>query len=750
MRGVRVLEQRCWGCHGPNQAQSGLRLDSRDAALKGGTRGPALVTGNPAQSRLLQAVRRTGEPFMPPGPKLADSEIALIEAWIAVGAPWPKAQANPATQGPAWWSFARPSRPPVPSSKDTWVRTPIDAFIASGLAEQKLTPAKDADRRTLVRRAYLDLHGLPPTSEQVDKFLANPAQDAYEKLVDELLASPRYGEKWGRHWLDLTRYGDTAGFEQDPYLLYAWRYRDYVIDSFNNDKPYDRFVKEQIAGDELYPDDPPSMSGTGFYTVGPNRDMLYKVEDINRVETLVDWVDTTSSVFLGLTVGCARCHDHKFDPIPQRDYMALQAIFQPAEKTRVFLQYDPARGYDLAEVGRQVRLYEIGEQLSALPLGGKERSGDGAPAAAMKPEDEQTLRGIERQLVQMFRNYKPGPFAPGIHDVGRESPTKAYIPARNGRPPEEVPPGFLTALGGGSIPEPPIDATSTGRRKALANWVGNKDNPLTARVMVNRIWQYHFGKGLVATSSDLGHRGGMPSHPELLDWLTTKFVDDGWSVKKLHRLIMTSSVYRQSSEVSRDAVDRDADNVYLSHFNRRRLSPEEIRDGMLQSSGVLNLKMGGRPVVPEVAREELYGLSGNGMWVPTANQEEHTRRSIYMLARRTFHPAMFESFDAPDGIQSCSRRVESNTAPQSLTLLNGQWTVKEAGRLAEKLDAAGDESDKIRMAWAAVYVRRPRAEEVTSAQAFLERQAAELGSKKAAAAELVRVLFNTNEFLYVD
>ena len=252
------------------------------------------------------------------------------------------------------------------------------------LGEQKLKPAREADRRTLVRRAYLDLHGLPPTAEQVEKFVDDPAPDAYEKLIDELLASPRYGEKWGRHWLDLARYGDTAGFEQDPYLLYAWRYRDYVIDSFNNDKPYDRFVKEQIAGDELYPDDPPSMTGTGFYTVGPNRDMLYKVEDINRVETLIDWVDTTGSVFLGLTVGCARCHDHKFDPIPQRDYMALQAIFQPAEKTRVFLQYDPARGYDLAEVGRQVRLYEIADQLS------------GAAARRRRPARRRRGRGQRR------------------------------------------------------------------------------------------------------------------------------------------------------------------------------------------------------------------------------------------------------------------------------------------------------------------------------------------------------------------
>jgi hypothetical protein len=268
--------------------------------------------------------------------------------------------------------------------------------------------------------------------------------------------------------------------------------------------------------------------------------------------------------------------------------------------------------------------------------------------------------------------------------------------------------------------------------------------------MVNRIWQYHFGKGLMASPSDFGHRGGTPSHPELLDWLATEFVDNGWSMKKLHKLIMTSSVYRQASEVSQDAVDHDADNVYLSHFNRRRLTPEEIRDSMLESSGTLNLKMGGRPVVPEVAREELYGLSGNGMWVPTADLKEHTRRSIYMLVRRTFRPAMFESFDAPDGILSCSRRQESNTAPQSLTLLNGQWTVKEAARLAEKMDEAADDQAKIKIAWLAVYAREPHADELTKTQAFLERQTAELNSKKAAAEELVRVLFNTNEFLYVD
>ena len=440
-RAVGVLEQRCFVCHGTGLAQSGLRLNSRDAALQGGTRGPAIVAGNASASRVVQAIRRMGDLTMPPGPKLPDAEIDVIERWIAAGAKWPAtAQTAAADQAKAWWSFQKPVRPPVPGLKSSWIRTPIDAFVARKLAEEKLKPAPEADRRTLIRRAYFDLHGLAPTAEQIEKFVNDPDPNAYEKLIDELLASPRYGEKWGRHWLDLARYGDTSGFEQDPYALYAWRYRDYVIDSFNSDKPYDRFVKEQIAGDELYTDDPASMTGTGFYTVGPNRDMLYKVEDINRVETLIDWVDTTGSVFLGLSVGCARCHDHKFDPIPQRDYYALQAIFQPAEKTRVFLQYDPARGYDLAEVARQVRLYEISDQLAAILPAGPGRRGAGAAAAGtdvkavttevaldpavpvaaqagagrggglrVKPEDEPKLQALEQQLVQMFRNYAKFP-----------------------------------------------------------------------------------------------------------------------------------------------------------------------------------------------------------------------------------------------------------------------------------------------------------------------------------------------------
>lgn len=791
-RALGLLETHCISCHGAQMALSELRLDSREALLKGGKRGPAIVPGTPSASLLIQAVNHTGKLAMPPGKKLDSADIDAFSEWVKAGAEWPLAAVSSGGQAQKWWSFQPAKRPAVPELKNAWVRTPVDAFILSKLQASKLSPASEADKRTLARRAFFDLHGLPPSAERIDQFVADPSPDAYEKLIDELLASPRYGEKWGRFWLDLVRYGDTSGFEQDPHLLYAWRYRDYVIQSFNEDKPYDRFIKEQIAGDELYPDDPVAQSGTGYYTVGPNRDMLFKVEDINRVETLTDYVDTTGSVFLGLSIGCARCHDHKFDPISQRDYYRMQAIFVPAEKSRVFLQYDPARSYDLAENQRHARLREIGDQLEALQKPYQKRISDEklsklpAPVrdafatdeakrtpeqralveenrkkiaassdevrALLTPEQTAQLHKIEVQLVGMFTGFKAGPFAPSVRDISREAP-KTFLPARGAAPPELVEPGFLTVLGGANIPEPPLDAISTGRRKALALWMASPENPLTARVMVNRIWQNHFNAGIVRTASDFGARGAEPTHPELLDWLAVDFMENGWSMKRIHRLIMTSSVYRQSVAPSPEALERDPENKLLSHMSRRRLVPEEIRDAMLQASGGLNLKMGGRPVVPPVAREELYGLSqsADSMWIVTGDPEEQRRRSVYMFSRRTFRPAMFESFDAPDGIRSCSRRETSNTAPQSLTMLNGKWTIDEARKLGALLSQnAQDGAAVVNRAWLAVLGRRPEPSELQRGRAFLTSQTSELGSLSAAAVELVRGLFNTNEFLYVD
>jgi hypothetical protein len=773
-RAVEVIESRCYPCHTTATKMGNIQLASAKDVQD-------------ASSKLLAAIRYDGKIKMPPAGRLAETEATTLRDWIAGGAAWPAARIsndrNSGSAGPVstHWAFQPVQRPSGSHS--------IDGWIARKLQANGLQPAREASKAILIRRATMDLHGLPPAKEDIDRFLADARPDAYERLIERLLESPRYGEKWGKHWLDLARYGDTSGFEQDPYLLYAWRYRDYVIKSFNEDKPYDRFILEQIAGDEIFPEDPEAQQGTGFFTVGTNRDMLYKVEDINREESLTDFTDTTSSVFLGLTAGCARCHDHKFDPIPQREYFRLQAVFAPFVKTRVFLHYNNARGYDLNENTRTFRLYELGAQMSGIldPHRNRLREAkfakmpkeigeayhtpdekkspeqkalvdantkkfeptDDEVFAQLTPAENERMRRIERRLVSMYRNYAPGPFSPAITDIGREAP-RTYLPAKAGSGPVEVRAGMFTVLGGGDIPDPPVESATTLRRKALAEWIASPRNPLTARVMVNRIWQYHFGRGLNATPSDFGTRAGSPSHPELLDWLAAEFVDRKWSIKAMHKLIMTSATYKQSAQpASPKSFEADPENALLSHFTRRRLDSEEIRDSVLSAAGTLNLKMGGRAVVPPLATEELYGMSQpiNNAWIVTDDAREHTRRSIYLISRRNFRVPLFEAFDRPEGVLSCSRRDSSTTAPQSLALLNGDFTLQQAKALAAKLEGA---ADPVAAAWHAVFGRNPTDAEAARSMQFLERQTVRLGSRNAALTEMARGLFNTNEFLYVD
>ena len=770
---VTLLQQRCGACHGESNGISGLKINSRDNLLKGGKRGPAIIPGKSADSLLFRAVARLGDLKMPPNAPLTAGEVSTLKNWIDHGAAW--------TSG-RWWAFETPKPPPVPAGP----ANPIDAFLDAKIRAAGLTPAPEADRLTLIRRASYDLLGLPPAAEQIDRFLNDKSSDAWEHVLDTLLASPRYGEKWGRHWLDLARYGDTAGFEQDPYLLLAWRYRDYVVKSFNDDKPYDQFAKEQIAGDELYPGDPDARTGTGFYRVGVNRDMLFKVEDINVVEKRTDMVDTTSAVFLGLTVGCARCHDHKFDPIPQRDYYRMQAIFQPAASDRIFLDYNPARFYDIAENARTFKLWQISaeianingkyqdelreKKIAALPADlqaafrapEKDRTLDQKRLVSENPNavkvgqseidgimsqaDKERMEAIAKRLLQTFTGYGPPPVADGITDAGREAP-RTYIALRGNpdAPGDEVKPGFLTALGGGDIADPPPRSTSTQRRKAFAEWLARPENPLFARVMVNRIWQFHFGAGLAKSSSDFGVRGGNPTHPELLDWLACEFAAKGWRIKAMHKLIMMSAAYRRSANASDLARAKDPENELLSHMNRRRLEAEELRDAALKISGELNLRMGGVPVVPALSKEEMYGMIGNpaNAWIVTADASEYKRRSIYLIARRTFQQPMAQAFDGPDGVLTCPRRNESTTAPQSLAMLNSTFTMDRAKVLSTKV------SDP-EAAWKRVYGRSPSAEEKSAAEQFLAKQQALLGSREAAMAELLRGLMNTNEFLYVD
>jgi hypothetical protein len=764
---ISVLRANCVSCHGPTVQMSGLRLDNREGLNK------AIVSGSADKSPLVQMVVKSA---MPPGKKLSAADIGILRTWVNAGAPWPKESG--ATEVKSWWSFKAPVRQ----------TGSIDSFINAKL--NGLRAAARAEKSVLVRRAYYDLHGLPPTFEQSQRFINDSSPTAWEKLIDELLASPRYGEKWGRHWLDLVRYGDTAGFEQDPYILDAWRYRDYVIDSFNADKPYDRFVKEQIAGDEIWPDDPKARTGTGYFTVGTNRDMLYKVEDINRVEQLTDYVDTTSSVFLGLTVGCARCHDHKYDPIPQRDYYRMQAIFTPAVKHRIFLEYNAARSYDIGLNYREFKLRDIGSEIDTIQKPYREQIRkskiaaladdlreafstedekrtpaqrvlvDSNPGAvrvsqdeiykALSADDRARVDALGRKLVGMFASHTSGPIAPGVMDPDRVAPD-TYMPVRGASGLGlKIGPGLLTALGGSDIPEPPPDAITTLRRKALAEWIGSDKHPLTARVMVNRMWQYHFGRGLVATPSDFGSRGMAPSHPELLDHLATEFVARGWSMKAMHKLMMMTDAYRRDSAATASVREKDPENVWLSHYSRRRLSAEEVRDSVLQSAGTLNLKMGGRPVVPPQTKEELYGMSQSpdNFWPVSWNKEDHTRRSVYTLIRRSYRTPLMEAFDGPDGTLHCARRDESTVAPQSLTLMNSDFAYDQARAFAARL--LKNSGNAVTQAYRDALSREPSAEEAKLTSEFLRKQQERTGSMEAAVIELARGLFNLNEFLYVD
>ncbi len=586
-----LLAEHCWSCHGPEKQKGDLRLDSLAGALQGGESGPSLSPGKVDDSLIIQAIRY--ESFeMPPKAKLPDTAIAVLSRWVAMGAPWPGSNDTPAPRTPqdkfsaedrAWWAIQPLREPAIPSTESS--ANPIDAFIAQKQAEHGLSFAPPADRITLIRRLYFDLIGLPPTPAQVQAFVSDESSDAYESLVDSLLDSPQYGEHWARHWLDLVRYADSDGYRIDHYRPHAWRYRDYVVRSFNSDKPYDRFVQEQIAGDEMFPGDLDALTATGYL-----RHWIYEYNNRDArtqwTTILNDITDTTGDVFLGLGMQCAKCHDHKFDPILQKDYYRLQAFFAPV------LPHDDvvATEQSKAEYAEKLAAWEsatktLRDELESYESQIRERLADEAiagfppdiQAMIRKPVNERTpqehqiaelasrqiyfeysrldtkLKGDEKERVlalrkelSSFDNLKPKelPVAMVVRDTGREPPP-IRMPKRNKDP---IDPGVLTLICETPMDvQPPADLPSTGRRTALAKWMTEPTNPLTTRVIANRIWQYHFGRGLVPNSSDFGRLGGLPSHPELLDWLAVEFVRDGWSFKSLHRKIVNSRVYRQST-----------------------------------------------------------------------------------------------------------------------------------------------------------------------------------------------------------
>ena len=739
-----ILANRCYECHGEKKQKGGLRADHIGYLKAGGDTGPALVPGKPEESPLIEAVRYKKSDFqMPPKEKLPDSEVAILEKWIQLGAPWPESATGSVVLSEGgftdeqrkFWCFQPLAKTQPPQVAGNWVRNDIDRFIAQKHADLNLTPAPEADAREFVRRATMDLHGLPPTEEELASFLNDPSPEARAHFIDGLLASPHYGERWGQHWLDLVRYAESDGYNADEFRPAVWPYRDWVIKSLNADKPYNQFVREQLAGDEIAPENPDVLIATSYL-----RNPIY---EWNQADVRSQWdiiltdiTDTTGELFLGLSFGCARCHNHKFDPILQKDYFRLRAFFAPVqwrddmklatpeEKAAYQVQQDvwekataEVRGKIAAMVEPQIEksvaraLKRFNDELQGMVQKAEEqrepmerqlvnlcnrqlararRTFD--PLKSLKSDEDKAKYKHLQEELKTFDSLKPKPLLDAFvaTDVGPAAPSTSFK-TRKGE--QEVAPGFLTLLEPGEPKIAPV-GSSTGRRSALADWITRPDNQLSTRVIVNRVWQYHFGRGLVASSSDFGKLGEKPSHPELLDWLAHRFVEQGWSLKQLHREIMLSATYGQTArrELSGVALNIDPANKYLWRFNPRRLDAEQVRDAMLAASGELDLKAGG-----------------------ASEDANATRRSIYTIKKRNSQNELLRSLDAPSGFSSTAERQSTTTPTQALLLLNGDWPLARARKLASRVQTVDG-------AWELILGRTPTARERETADAFLSKR----------------------------
>jgi len=724
-------------------------------------------------------------------PPLPRDQVEAISSWIANYRP-----GDITTEADAWKPFEQPVRPTPPKvQQESWVRNEIDRFVLARLESKGLEPAPESDRRMLLRRVYFDLIGEPPEPREVLELMSDDQPRAYERLVDRLLADPRYGERWGRHWLDLARYSDSTGGEANRELFHIWRYRDYVIDAFNNDKPYDEFVKEQLAADEFAPRDPDKLVATGFLRLGfPPQSQIRRVA---RQQHLNELTGTIASAFLGLSLGCAQCHDHKYDPIPTEDFYRFQAFFLPSENKDVDAKFADKATEELAEKGRQAaeeRLEQMRKQYAAfeaelmaklqdvLEREGKPRSEADAStlrarltdavANGVVPRDEPNFTLQEKteyiRLLSFIDGRRGGRdmgvyrrqverYLPRVHTVGNatEAPYSAGLPVQFVRIRGDVDslgkhvlPGFPSALAPGrDAAEMPIDSLGniSSWRLPLAEWIASADNPLTARVMVNRIWQKHFGRGIVATPSNFGVNGIRPTHPELLDWLANEFVESGWSMKSLHRLMLTSATYRQSSiEFADKTNDLDPANTLLSRMPRRRLEGEVIRDSILTVSGRLNRQRRGPgvyPRLPDSMKDQML-VKNWPAWEPSDGPDSR-RRSIYVFQRRHLALPLLEVLDAPVPQTSFEQRSVSTTALQSLTMLNGRLVAEESEHFAARLhrEAGDDVSKQISLAFQLAFAREPSPQESRRYYEFVESE----GLTSAC-----RVLLNANEFVYVD
>ena len=832
-----ILEARCVKCHGASMQLGKLDLRTRESAVKGGDKGPAFTPGKPDESQLYRKVAGLEKPLMPMDGKLSPAEVDIIRSWIAAGAPWEGAIGADAArdtgkaaledyripdEARSYWAFQKPVKAPVPKSGQAgWDAHPVDAFIARAHQARGLKAAPPASRETLLRRAYLDLTGLPPTLEQAREFLADTSADAWPRLIDRLLDSPHYGERWGRHWLDVARYADSNGYEHDFDRPNAWRYRDYVIRAFNSDIPYNRFLEEQLAGDEMEEVTHDRLIATGFLRNYAKVGFREKDNPQFRFEYLDDMIATVGRGLLGLTVQCARCHNHKFDPIGQKDYYKLQAsLFGYVEYDHPLVPPAEAQAYQEAVKSIEERTKPLKDQIKSLEQPYRDRIlvekyrkwPEHIQKAVFTPEAERTpgmvllanqiIRTTNVTPAEIDRVISPGdaavrnallarikeiekgrpkpiPVAMGITDgdyrftpdgagdepapgkgVKREAIEGSYI--CDGTKPYTPPPsyflhggdmhskgslmkpGFVSVVDDGSVPAeiPPAHRRTSGRRLALARWLGSPNHPLTARVIVNRVWHHHFGRGIVTTLDNFGKIGEKPTHPELLDWLAVEFMEKGWSIKKLHKLLMTSRTYQMSSQFDdRDNQLRDAENLYWWRFRPQRLEAEIVRDSILAVSGALNAAMFGPAVFPELPGEVLASMD-KGIWRRQSDGHDVWRRSVYVYRKRGLPLPFFEVFDLPDQNVSCGRRNVSTVPTQALTLMNNQWVLNQSRRFADRIgtEAPSGADAQVDLAYRLALARPPSAEEKRVALAFLSRNTL---------ADFAHVMLNLNEFVYL-
>ncbi len=767
-----VLVEHCQKCHGPEKQWSSLRLDSHAALLKGGDSGPSVVPGKPEESLLIKAVRQTDADLsMPPKSKLSDQQIADLVEWVRQGAAYPTSPtvAKGTLRDPNHWAFQPPVEPPLPTVRDAaWVQTGLDAFILAKLEEAGLPPAAPADQVTLIRRVTFDLTGLPPTPEEVAGFLADETPEAYARLVDRLLAAPTYGERWGRHWLDVARYADSNGLDENVAHGNAWKYRDYVVSAFNRDLPYDRFVVEQLAGDLLPTSNTEErhqqLIATGFLSLGAK--VIAEVDETKMQMDIVDeQIDTVTRALLGLTVGCARCHDHKFDPISTADYYGLAGIFKSTRTMETFTKL--ARWHEnplptpeslaakathdalVAEKQAVVEAFVAEADKTVLA-----NLAEGTPVPEQKeplyPEAAKTELKQLREALKALE--KAAPEIPSAMGVSDDKPADVAIHVRGShlKLGDVVPRHVPAVLRGPASPE--FTPQSSGRRE-LARWLVDPQHPLTARVLVNRVWRWHFGRGLVSSTDNFGLLGDRPTHPELLDWLAHHLIQESWSLKALHRTMLLSSTYRQSSTPSPQTLDQDPANRLWGRFNVRRLDAEEIRDALLAVSGQLDPQPGG-PVLKVKNRDYLFDHTSKDLTEYTS-----VRRSLYLPVIRNNVYDVFQLFDYPDAAVPNGDRIATTVAPQALMMLNSELVLQASDQFAKRLtnEVPADDSTRGARLVRLAYGREPSAGELAEQQTFLKaaeqafESTADVAARRQAAwSTLCQVMLAANEFIYVN